>query len=89
MQVCPTNLDPEFDVPPNRSYQCSVCGKYGDHYKSICALNTDPNSISQKRKKVARERERLERFGPGTHVVNKSLELANQLDNSRRREAIC
>ena len=50
LQVCPTNLDPTFDLPPNKTYQCPICRKWGKHYSSLCPMNEDPFSIIQKRK---------------------------------------
>ena len=50
LQVCPTNLDPSYDKPPDENYTCEICRKRGDHFKSLCPQNTDPYSIIQKRK---------------------------------------
>jgi hypothetical protein len=50
LQVCPTNLDPAYDKPPDASYECEICGERGKHFKSLCPLNKDPYSIYQKRK---------------------------------------
>ncbi|PBP27227.1 putative protein MPE1 [Diplocarpon rosae] len=50
LQVCPTNLDPAFDRLPDNNYRCEICHKRGDHFKSLCPENSDPYSITQKRK---------------------------------------
>jgi hypothetical protein len=49
LQVCPTNLDPAYDKPPNNSYTCPICHLKGKHYRSLCPKNTDPYSLTQKR----------------------------------------
>jgi hypothetical protein len=48
--VCPTNLDPAFDRPPEAGYICEVCHVQGAHFKSLCPQNRDPSSIIMKRK---------------------------------------
>lgn len=48
--MCPTNLDPAYDKPPDENYICVVCKQRGVHFKSICPKNADPHSINQKRK---------------------------------------
>lgn len=50
LQVCPTNMDPAYDKPPDNKYVCSCCQARGEHYRSLCPRNTDPNCIYQKRK---------------------------------------
>ncbi|CZR62097.1 uncharacterized protein PAC_11994 [Phialocephala subalpina] len=50
LQVCPTNLDPDYDRPPSSTYICEICNAVGEHFKSLCPRNTDPYSITQKRK---------------------------------------
>ncbi|KAF8857235.1 hypothetical protein BDZ45DRAFT_691103 [Acephala macrosclerotiorum] len=50
LQVCPTNLDPAYDRPPPSTYICEICDAEGQHFKSLCPRNTDPYSITQKRK---------------------------------------
>jgi hypothetical protein len=50
LQVCPTNMDPAYDRPPDNSYICRICGARGKHFNSLCPENIDPHSIIQKRK---------------------------------------
>jgi hypothetical protein len=50
LQVCPTNMDPSYDQPPDKFYICAVCSARGDHYKSLCPKNADPYCLTQKRK---------------------------------------
>jgi hypothetical protein len=50
LQVCPTNLDPTYDKPPDNKYVCTCCQARGQHYRSLCPRNTDPYSIFQRRK---------------------------------------
>lgn len=52
LQVCPTNLDPSWDEPPEPDYECTICGIQGDHYKSLCPRNADPNCLNQKRRRA-------------------------------------
>lgn len=42
-------MNPDFDLPPDRKYVCSICQETGTHYKSLCPLNPDPFSIIQRR----------------------------------------
>jgi hypothetical protein len=50
LQVCPTNMDPAYDRPPDNSYTCRICGARGKHFNSLCPENIDSHSIIQKRK---------------------------------------
>ncbi|CAG8983271.1 hypothetical protein HYALB_00002708 [Hymenoscyphus albidus] len=52
LQSCPTNMNPEFDKPPDDFYVCSICMESGLHYKSLCPRNCDPYSIIQRRRHV-------------------------------------
>jgi hypothetical protein len=50
LQYCPTNMDPTYDRPPPQDYQCELCKIPGVHWKSLCPFNTEPMSITQKRR---------------------------------------
>ena len=52
VQVCPTNLDPSWDKPPEADYECPLCGATGKHFKSLCPANQDPNCLTQKRQRA-------------------------------------
>lgn len=43
-------MDPAYDSPPGDDYICIICQARGKHFKSTCPHNTDPLSITQKRK---------------------------------------
>ncbi len=43
-------MDPCYDCPPDPDYLCEVCHVQGEHFKSLCPKNTDPYSITMKRK---------------------------------------
>lgn len=50
VEVCPTNLDPSYDVPPpNPTYECYCCGARGKHLTTLCPSNRNPNSLTQQR----------------------------------------
>lgn len=46
---CPTNDDPDYDIPPSRDYRCKFCKKPGVHYFLFCPQNPNPNSIYRRR----------------------------------------
>ncbi|KAI0387747.1 hypothetical protein F5Y04DRAFT_10804 [Hypomontagnella monticulosa] len=50
VRACPTSLDPAFDRPPRKEYQCTICGKFGVHYITLCPQNTCKDSLTQQRK---------------------------------------
>lgn len=45
-------MDSAYDKPPEPHYQCEVCKEKGDHYKSLCPANTDPFSLTKKRRRL-------------------------------------
>lgn len=52
LQVCPTNMNPAYDKPPDDYYICIICMARGKHFKSLCPKNSDPHCLTQKRKAV-------------------------------------
>jgi hypothetical protein len=46
---CPTNEDPEYDIPAGFDYVCRFCKERGTHYFLFCPRNPDPNSIYRRR----------------------------------------
>jgi hypothetical protein len=61
--MCPTNLDPAYDKSPDKYYKCRVCQRAGKHYTSLCPSNTDPESITQKRKALQDQKDTESRDG--------------------------
>lgn len=71
LNVCPTNIDPAYDKPPNGDYRCKGCQQAGVHYYTLCYKNPAPDSIYQQRvqhwrKEREQERERERYFGAPT-----------------------
>lgn len=61
--MCPTNLDPAYDKSPDKYYKCRSCQRAGKHYTSLCPSNTDPESITQKRKALRDQKNTETRVG--------------------------
>ncbi|KAI0165513.1 hypothetical protein GGR57DRAFT_496989 [Xylariaceae sp. FL1272] len=49
IQVCPTNLDPQFDRPPTEDYKCFICGEVGSHFGTLCPQNEARHSLTKLR----------------------------------------
>jgi hypothetical protein len=88
--VCPTNIDPAYDRPPESTYICEICGAKGTHIKSLCPQNRDPLSLIMKRKAqgiTAPLPQTLSRMGepwenqPRKHKRNRSTQ--STLDSSQ------
>ncbi|KAK4041183.1 hypothetical protein C8A01DRAFT_34802 [Parachaetomium inaequale] len=47
---CPTSMDPAFDRKPPRAYTCHICKKKGEHHVTLCPMNEDPLSLTQRRR---------------------------------------
>ncbi|KAH8804666.1 hypothetical protein F5884DRAFT_754265 [Xylogone sp. PMI_703] len=65
IQHCPTNLDPSYDSPPDRSYKCIICQRVGEHWRSLCPKNKDPYSLTQKRKALGISKSTFKEHRPG------------------------
>ncbi|KAH8201283.1 hypothetical protein TruAng_004527 [Truncatella angustata] len=74
VHLCPTNLDPSFDVPPAKNYRCIYCQRLGDHFATLCPHNEHEWSLTQQRKhaslsttpKRSQDRGRSPRSGGGS-----------------------
>ncbi|KAI0596298.1 hypothetical protein F4775DRAFT_321684 [Biscogniauxia sp. FL1348] len=53
IQLCPTNLDPSYDKPPDPSYRCELCGQVGSHFATLCPRNENEISLTKKRQRIA------------------------------------
>lgn len=51
IQLCPTNLDRNYDSRPSGDYRCHICGQEGDHYVLCCPKNTDEESLTKQRER--------------------------------------
>ncbi|AEO66711.1 uncharacterized protein THITE_151785 [Thermothielavioides terrestris NRRL 8126] len=51
---CPTILDPRHDRRPAPTFQCRICGKFGEHFGQMCPMNRDPKSVAGRRRQAAR-----------------------------------
>ncbi|KAI0889114.1 uncharacterized protein GGS22DRAFT_196790 [Annulohypoxylon maeteangense] len=49
IQLCPTNMDPEWDRPPPVDYTCEICMKKGHHFATLCPKNNKQSSLTKKR----------------------------------------
>jgi hypothetical protein len=50
LHLCPTNLDPSYDAPPDPGYLCHFCRQMGDHFATLCPQNDKEWSLTQQRK---------------------------------------
>ncbi|KAI1276123.1 hypothetical protein F5Y07DRAFT_389335 [Xylaria sp. FL0933] len=55
IQHCPTNLDSTYDRAPSRDYQCKFCGRYGNHYATLCPKNPRQGSLTKQRERAKME----------------------------------
>ncbi|SPQ20065.1 10c9e783-98ef-456e-aa38-1f44df16c769 [Thermothielavioides terrestris] len=61
---CPTILDPRHDRRPAPTFQCRICGKFGEHFGQMCPMNRDPKRsraklLTREDWRVLREQDRL------------------------------
>lgn len=56
VQLCPTNMDPAFDRPPEPDYKCLICGRVGDHFATLCEHNIRQVSLYQQRKRAGNKK---------------------------------
>ncbi|KAI1806621.1 hypothetical protein F4811DRAFT_568451 [Daldinia bambusicola] len=52
IQLCPTNLDPEWDQAPPYYYRCEICKVSGKHFATLCPLNEYEFSLTQQRLRI-------------------------------------
>ncbi|KAI1103991.1 hypothetical protein F4804DRAFT_332801 [Jackrogersella minutella] len=69
IQLCPTNLDPSWDRPPPPDYRCELCLKWGEHFATLCPMNTKSVSLTKQRQ---RHEARL-KAEPGTPTRDKNI----------------
>ncbi|KAI1810105.1 hypothetical protein GGS20DRAFT_589877 [Poronia punctata] len=52
IQLCPTNIDPDFDLAPC-DYYCKLCGRRDAHFSAFCPQNSHELSLAQRRKRTS------------------------------------
>ncbi|KAI1092711.1 hypothetical protein F5B19DRAFT_190020 [Rostrohypoxylon terebratum] len=51
IQLCPTNLNPDWDSPPPPDYTCDICQKKGHHFATLCPQNQKFSSLTKQRQR--------------------------------------